>query len=203
MSEGLSQVYRSIAELWCSPCDVDLQEASRSARAAATGWKATNPEGAESLSRFLEGLPTEEEYIDLFELDPRCSLYLGSNVFAEPESCAKAGVCDRNAYMLELVGIYRHFGLMPNGRDLPDYLPQVVDFLGLSWASNDPMRDKAVREYVLPYLPPIRSRLEELGSAYTHLLDALERALQQDLQSRPEADPELGTEQLEMEASHG
>ncbi len=154
----------------------------RAAETALAEARVLGPECSEPLQLFLSSTASEEEYIDLFELDPKCSLYLGSNVFAEPESCAKAGVCDRNGYMLEWVGIYQHFGLMPNGRDLPDYLPQVVDFLGMSAGSDDPIRLKAIKEYTLPYLPPIRTKLQELQSPYVHLLDVLERLLQQDLE---------------------
>ena len=83
--------------------------------------------------------------------------------------------------MIELLGVYRHLGLSPKGRELPDYLPLMVEFLALSAGSDDPVRGKLVKDYMLPYLPPIRSRLEQLKTPYVCLLDALERVLKAEL----------------------
>jgi nitrate reductase assembly molybdenum cofactor insertion protein NarJ len=93
--------------------------------------------------------------------------------------------------MIELLGIYGHLELTPNGKELPDYLPLMVEFLSLVAGSEDPIREKLIKDYILPFLPPIRSRLEELNTHYLYLLDALERVLRLD----------LGTGQKEV--SHG
>jgi len=137
------------------------------------------------LEEFLASYPpTEEEYVELFELSPRCSLYLGSHVFAEPKTCAQAALSDRNGYMIELVGIYKHFGLTLKDRELPDYLPLMVEFLALTADREDPVREKFIREYVLPFLSPLRQRLEALDSPYRRLVEGLERLLQRDLEVR-------------------
>lgn len=180
----LRDVYANLAELWCSPGDVDGEEVRRGAAEAFAGWERMDAEGAASLARFLQAPVSEEEYVELFELAPQCALYLGSHVFDEPQTCAQASVSDRNGYMIELLGVYRHLGLMPNGRELPDYLPLVVEFLALSAGSEDPIREKLIQEYILPFLPPIRTRLEALKTPYLHLLDALERVLRLDLEAR-------------------
>lgn len=179
----LRDVYAVLAELWCSPEDVDEQEITRAADEAVTEWEALDPEGAASLARFLRVPVSGEQYVELFELAPRCPLYLGSHAFEEPRTCAQAGVSDRNKYMIELLGIYRHLGLAPKVPELPDHIPLVVEFLSLSAGSDDPIREKLVQEYVLPYLPPIRARLEALKTSYVDLLDALERALKLDLEA--------------------
>ena len=178
----LPDLYAALAELWCSPQDIDREEVSRAAREKFSRWELMDEEGAALLSRFLENPISEEEYVELFELDPRCSLYLGSHSFDEPQTCAGAAVSDRNGYMIELLGIYRHLGLTPNGKELPDYLPLMVEFLALSAGSEDPIRGKLIQEYVLPYLPRMRSRLEELKTPYLYLMDALERVLKLDLE---------------------
>lgn len=172
--------YAVLAELWCSPQDADLVEARRRADDVTPELARMDPDAAASLSRFLGHSISEGEYIELFELDPRCPLYLGSHSFDEPRTCAGAGVSDRNAYMIELLGLYRHFGFVPSGSELPDYLPLMVEFLALTAASDDPLRAKLIREYMLPMLPPMRTRLEELQSPYEHLLDAMERVLRLD-----------------------
>ena len=179
--EGLREAYACIAELWCSPRDVRMEDVRRRAEKVAAALEGAGREAAASLSEFLRHPVSEEEYVELFELDPQCSLYLGSHVFEEPKSCAQAGLSDRNGYMIELLGVYRHLGLSPKGRELPDYLPLMVEFLALSAGSDDPVRGKLVKDYMLPYLPPIRSRLEQLKTPYVRLLDALERVLKAEL----------------------
>lgn len=178
----LQDVYSTLAELWSSPQDTDPEELRTLEGKALSGWESMDTVGAGFLSKFLENPVSEEEYVELFELDPRCPPYLGSHTFAEPETCAQAAVSDRNGYMLELLGVYKHFGFTPNWKELPDYLPLMVEFLVLSAESEDPIRDKLIQEYILPYLPPMRSRLEELKTPYLHLLDALERVLRMDLE---------------------
>lgn len=180
--KGFEKVYGCIAELWCSPQDVDMQRSRREAREVATALKDLHAEVETSLARFLQEDPVgEEEYIGLFELEPRCPLYLGSHGFDEPMTCAHAAVSDRNEYMIELAAIYRHFGFEPKG-ELPDYLPMMVEFLTLVPAEPDEwLRTKFIREYMLPFLPPMRSKLEGLGSPYLHLLGALQGILSLDL----------------------
>jgi nitrate reductase assembly molybdenum cofactor insertion protein NarJ len=88
--------------------------------------------------------------------------------------------------MIELVGIYNHFGQKPDEKELPDYLPLMVDFLSLTIESrDDPIRDKLINEYFLPFLSPMRSRLEELKTPYLYLLEALEKVINIELKTQP------------------
>lgn len=179
----LGECYSIIGALWSSAADVDVAGA-RNEAAGIVEWLAdVNPQAALPLSRFLHEAPiSDEAYIDLFELDPQCALYLGSHAFDEPKTCAGAGVSDRNDYMIELVGVYRHFGHAPNANELPDYLPLMAEFLAMTVESaDDPVRGKFINDYLLPYLPPLRARLEEIGTPYLHLLDALERVIRHDI----------------------
>ena len=174
-------VYTLIAELWCGPPeeDADREALSKEAEDVVGRLESIDQESAMLLSKFLgENDISEEDYIDLFELDPQCALYLGSHTYDEPTTCATAAVSDRNEYMIELGGIYSHFGRKPNGKELPDYLPLMVNFLSLTAESNDdPVREKFINEYVLPFLPPMRLRLGELKTPHLHLLDALEKVI--------------------------
>jgi nitrate reductase delta subunit len=183
VAQVLREVYAAMAELWCSPRDVDREEVCRAAGEELLRWESMDKEGAALLSRFMEAPIPEEEYIEFFELNPRCALYLGSHSFDEPQTCAGAAISDRNGYMIELRGIYGHLGMTPNGRELPDYLPLMVEFLALSAESEDPIRMKLIEEYIIPFLPAMRSKLEELKTPYIYLLDALERVLKLDLES--------------------
>ncbi len=183
--ELLRRAYALVAECWCNPQDVDVDGVREAAKQLIPLLGEVDGEGAAHLERFVAQYPpAEEEYVELFELNPRCPLYLGSHAFDEPKTCAQAAVSDRNGYMIELVGIYKHFGLTLKGRELPDYLPLMVEFLALTAETEDPIREKFVREYLLPFLPPLRERLERLNSPYLHLFDGLERLLTLDLEMR-------------------
>ena len=182
-TQALRDVYAALAELWSSPQDIDQEKAGGLTSEALARWESIDEAGPTCLSRFLQAPVPETDYVDLFELDPRCPLYLGSHTFDEPTTCAGAATSDRNGYMLELGGIYKHFGMTLNGKELADYLPLMMEFLALSAESEDPIRDKLIREYILPYLPPMRSKLEELKTPYLYLLDALERTLKFDLEN--------------------
>ena len=188
-NQTLKDVYALIAELWCSPPeeDADREEIRKDAEDVVGRLKNIDQESAMLLSRFLgENDIAEEDYIDLFELDPQCALYLGSHTYDEPTTCATAAVSDRNEYMIELGGIYSHFGRKTNGIELPDYLPLMVDFLSLTTESkDDPVRDKLINEYILPFLPPMRHRLEELKTPYLHLLDALGKVISIEQKTQP------------------
>ncbi len=185
----LKDVYALIAELWCTPPEADAkrEEIKKDAEDVVKRLVSIDKESAMLLSRFLtENAISEEDYIDLFELEPQCPLYLGSHTYDEPKTCANAAVSDRNGYMIELTGIYKHFGQMPNGKELPDYLPLMVDFLSLTAESkDDPVREKLIKEYFLPFLSPMRSRLEELRTPYLYLLDALEKVINIELKTQP------------------
>ncbi len=184
----LGDVYALIAELWCGPPETDTQQddAKEKPEEVIKRWQEIDGESASLLSRFLgENTISEEDYIELFELEPQCPLYLGSHTFDEPKTCANAGVSDRNGYMIELVGMYNHFGRKPNGNELPDYLPLMVDFLSLSAESHDdPVRAKLINEYFLPYLPPMRAKLKELKTPYLLLFDALGKIIFTDLRTQ-------------------
>ena len=195
--EILKHAYAVIAELWCSPQDVDMEKLRIEAEKISFPVPA-DAEGNEnvfvneenlggavySLYEFLQSeVITEEDYIELFELNPDCSLYLGSHSYEEPKTCAGGAVSNRNEYMIELQAIYRHFGMSLDGRELADYLPVMINFLSLTVdKSDDAVRKKFIKEYFLPFLPPVRKRLEELNTSYWHLLDAVERLANYDLQ---------------------
>ena len=175
----LQEAYSLIAQLWCSPAEAERLEIKAEAEAVVAKLAEIDAESAGLLSQFLDqDAILEEDYVDLFELDPQCPLYLGSHSYDEPKTCAGAAVSDRNDYMIELVGIYNHFGRKAKATELPDYLPLMVDFLALTTESrDDPVREKLIEEYFLPFLPPMRAKLGELNTPYVNLLDALEKVI--------------------------
>lgn len=140
------------------------------------------------INTFLES-PTaysRDEYVQTLELSPPCPLYLGSYLFDEPSTCNGVGSSGRNAYMLELIGLYQHFELDLASRELPDFLPVMVDFLWISLHS-DARNGKALRRWclenhVLPGMEPLRDSLKKYKSAYQHVVEALRVTVEEDLE---------------------
>ena len=179
----LSAAYRLISELFVYPDDRDPAriEAAMAALAAA-------PEALrEPLDNFLAAplSGSAEEYVATLELAPAVPLYLGSHLYDEPQSCRGAGVSGRNAYMLELANIYRHFGVELAGGELADFLPVMVEFLGVSLERGDQdqigLRRYFVETKLTTGLASLLSALRRHESPYAHLVDALGVALAEDI----------------------
>jgi nitrate reductase delta subunit len=179
----LSAAYRLIAELLVYPEDRDPAriEAARAALSAA-------PHALHKpLDAFLAApLATSvEEYVATLELAPAVSLYLGSHIYDEPQSCRGAGMSGRNGYMLELANIYRHFGIELAGGELADFMPLMVEFLGVSLERGDHdrigLRRYFVETMLSPGLAPLLTALRKHESPYAHLVDALGVALAEDI----------------------
>ncbi len=90
----------------------------------------------------------------------------------------------RNAYMIELVNIYKHYGYELDGGELPDFLPLMVEFLWISMEKVERdtigLRRHFVERYLLPGLEPLSAALKEYGSSYNWLIDSLRAALVED-----------------------
>jgi nitrate reductase delta subunit len=199
-NQTIKDVYRLVSELWCSPSEINITNIKKEAEEVIKKLEDINKEAVILFRKFLEeNTISDESYIDLFELDPKCSLYLGSHSYDEPKTCAGAGVSDRNKYMIELRAIYKHFRKIADEKELPDYLPLMIDFLSLTIESkNDPVRGKFIKEYFLPFLPPVHSKLKELKTPYVYLIDALSKIMNTDLETH--SMPKISEQK--MEASH-
>lgn len=182
----IKDVYKLMSELWCSPSEINLTNIKKNSENIIKKLEDINKESAMLLQKFLEeNTISDESYIDLFELDPKCPLYLGTHSYDEPKTCAGAGVSDRNKYMIELRAIYKHFEKIADEKELPDYLPLMIDFLSLTIDSkNDSVRGKFIKEYFLPFLPPLQSKLKELKTPYVYLIDALDKIMNIDLETQ-------------------
>ena len=198
----LKDVYSLMAELWCSPSEMNAKkdEIKKDTKGVIKKLENIDKESAMLLRSFLEeNTISDESYIDLFELDPQCALYLGSHKYDEPKMCANAAVSDRNKYMIELKAIYKHFRKIPDEKELPDYLPLMIDFLSLTIESkDDSVRGKFIKEYLLPFLPLIHSKLKELKTPYVYLIDALNKIINIDLKTQLM----LKKSEQKMEESH-
>jgi nitrate reductase delta subunit len=127
-----------------------------------------------------------DEYTQTLELTPPCPLYLGAHLYEEPNSCRGAGACGRNQYMIELGAIYEHFGFGLANRELPDFLPVMVEFLAVSLDNKERdtigLRRRLFEHYLMPGIPRLRKALQKYESVYDLLLQALEISAEEDLE---------------------
>ena len=179
----LTSAYRLIAELFLYPEDRDadrIEAAMASLGEAPTVLRAP-------LEAFLAAPASvsAEEYVATLELAPPVPLYLGSYLFDEPQSCRGAGMSGRNGYMLELANIYRHFGVELAGGELADFVPVVVEFLGISLERGDEdrigLRRYLVETLLVNGIESLLSALRKCESPYVHLVEALRAALTEDI----------------------
>lgn len=178
----LATAYGVISELFLYPEDRDM--ARIDADILALGGR---PELLAPIDAFLAAPASVnvEEYVATLELTPLVPLYLGSYLFEEPGSCRGAGMSGRNGYMLELNNIYRHFGVEFSGREMSDFVPVVVEFLGLSLDRMDldqiGLRRYFVETLLINALECLMSALRKAESPYQHLIEALRVALTEDI----------------------
>ena len=149
---------------------------------------------AEQLARFLDEFDDvgTDHYVDTLELEPACPPYLGHYVFDEPATCRDIADADRNQYMVELAGIYEHYGL-EIADELPDFVPAMAEFLALTVDHRgDALRQDFLERFV-ELLPEMVSHFEDNGTPYQYPLFALHRIATVDLETGPaENGPEDG-----------
>ena len=179
----LTPAYRLISELFLYPEDRDAARIK-----AEMVWLEEAPtELRAPLEAFLSApaAVNPEEYVATLELAPLAPLYLGSYLYDEPQSCRGAGMSGRNGYMLELANIYRHFGVELTGGEMADFVPVIVEFLGISLERGD--RDRiGLRRYLVETLlingiESLLSALRKCESPYVNLVEALRAALTEDI----------------------
>lgn len=168
---------------------VELQAASGDIRQALTEEGLVAAELLEPLLSQLESsklLALQAHYVDLFDCTPRLSLYLFEHVHGDSR--------ERGLAMVELLEFYRRHGLELNTRQLPDYLPLVLEFLAVL-----PLAEaQLLLEKIGPILAVLKQRLEERQSPYAVVFSALlERSPTKpdakamgELQELPDADPQ-------------
>lgn len=192
---ALVETYALLAEWLLYPEEVDPESLTDATlREAEAHAGRIDPKVAAHLRAFHETRHTvgPEEYLNLLELNPRCPLYLGSHQFAEPTSCSRAGLSDRNQYMLEVGNVYRHFGFEIVA-ELPDFLPAMTEFLAMSAESvGDPegedakLRLRFIEKLMLPGVEQFAEKLAAEGGPYDHLAQALLGCLRHELGLDPE-----------------
>jgi nitrate reductase molybdenum cofactor assembly chaperone NarJ/NarW len=161
---ALQKTYKLCSLLLCYP---DQELLAARAEVAALRADVVPTAAARALERFCrwwtatEPLELEQHYVETFDLDKRCGLYL--SFYGEGDRRA------RGTALLRLKRIYRAAGLPLEGSELPDYLPVMLEF-----AADAPDRQGEVvlREH-RPGLELLRRSLRERGTPYADVLDAV------------------------------
>lgn len=107
---------------------------------------------------------TQEDYVALFDRGRALSLHLFEHVHGESR--------DRGQAMVDLMELYRAGGLELDARELPDYLPLMLEYL--STRSLNEARDLLGDAMAIVVL--LGARLRQRESGYAVLFEALEAA---------------------------
>lgn len=161
-------------------------------RARLRSWAQRAARDMPELSDMIETLLASPEledtdlYLATFEIAALCPLYLGHYLFEEPKSCSGAAMSGRNNYMIQLKNLYRHFGFEMQGKELPDYLPLMLEFLALS-AGHPALKHRRmlVKDFMLPALPALCQALREARNVYSPIAGLLEQLLNAELENEP------------------
>lgn len=109
----------------------------------------------------LDPLAAEEAYVELFDRGRATSLHLFEHVHGEAR--------DRGAAMVELNRLYAAAGFELAGRELPDYLPVVLEYL----SCRDRGEARAMLGDCAPILRLVGEVLTKRGSRYAAVFQAL------------------------------
>ncbi len=134
---------------------------------AASARELSRTSALEALERFwpwwVEAEPLElaQHYVETFDLHKRSALYLTYFTHGDKR--------ERGQAMLRLKRLYRADGLPQAGRELPDYLPVMLEFA----AGAPPGHGELVLREHRSALELVRVSLREQASPYAHVLDAV------------------------------
>ena len=177
--------YKLLSVLLQYPDD-ELNEAEEELAAAVAGLP--NGPGQRAVAAFWQGWTSEppmaraQRYVATFDLHKRTSLYLTYYLHGDTRK--------RGMALVRLKRCFAAAGFPLAGRELPDYLPVLLEFAALAPEAGDTLLSEH-----RPELEALRASLREQDSPYRHLLDALCLGL------RPLTSPEV--ERLHTLAAEG
>lgn len=190
-ADPLAPTYRLLADLFVYPEAVDRDALLAGGREEVLPAlrEHVDEEAAGLVATFLDEYEdvSVDEYVETLELEPACPLYLGHYAFDEPETCREIADSDRNQYMVELNGIYEHFGF-ELADELPDFLPAMVEFLWLTLPERDDELRREFADKLHSMLPGMREQFEDHGTPYWRLVAALEQILAYDIEMSARVD---------------
>lgn len=121
----------------------------------------------EAIDRFwtywTHATPTEraQRYVETFDFQKRGGLYLSFYLEGDKRQ--------RGMILLRLKRLFAASGLLLEGKELPDYLPVLLEFAAMAPEGYG----ETILDEMRPAIEVVRSSLHDLDSPYAHLLDAL------------------------------
>jgi nitrate reductase delta subunit len=161
---GVATTYKLCSLLLSYP-DQELLDARR--RLISVVLELPSTPARTALARFsswwADELPIaiQQHYVQTFDLDKRCGLYL--TYYGEGDRR------ERGLALLRLKRLYRAAGLPLEGSELPDYLPVMLEFAAAAPIGHGQL---VLREHRAA-LELVRVSLRERGTPYADVLDAV------------------------------
>lgn len=171
------QTYRLIALLLDYPSDEVMAElrsevdSAGTARALVQRIAADDPLDAQELDAIAEvidgllALPEGEaqaRYVQNFDLTAEHSLHLTHHLFGEEKT--------RGPALIDLSEFYRGYGFEPDPKELPDYLPLMLEFT----STLDAAEQRVFLGDVSKVLTVLAANLEKADSPYAPLIRIIE-----------------------------
>lgn len=120
------------------------------------------------LATFIEGLLALEDdaaqtrYVQTFDMAAEHSLHLTHHLFGEEKT--------RGPALIDLAEFYRSYGFEPDAKELPDYLPLMLEFA----STLERAEQRVFLGDVLKVLTVLATNLEKSNSPYAPLIRIVE-----------------------------
>jgi nitrate reductase delta subunit len=161
-------IYKILSALLEYP-DEELHAALPEIRAALRAERNIADDERATLNVFLDRMEssdfTEQQatYVQTFDLTLEHSLHLTHHLFGDERG--------RGPALIDLAEFYKSYGLHADEKELPDYLPLLVEFAG----TLDDTEAHVFLNQTVKVLQQLAANLEKVHSAYAPLIRVIER----------------------------
>ena len=135
---------------------------------------AESKEAAELIKEFLKSLDpnrVDEDYVSVFEVPPKCSLYAHTYLLKGKEDMV-------GQLLLEVKGHYKVKGYdVPVKKELPTYLPVMLEYLSLIYDEDREAASRFARRYIKPWIGELKRCLDRARSPWRLTAEALIKVL--------------------------
>jgi nitrate reductase delta subunit len=121
-----------------------------------------------ALEEFLERMASNDltelqaAYVQTFDLTPEHSLHLTHHLFGDERG--------RGPALIDLAEFYKSYGLHADEKELPDYLPLLLEFA----STLDDTEARVFLSQTVKVLQQLAANLEKAGSPYAPLIRVIE-----------------------------
>ena len=152
----------------------DLESLAGEAESVRDLLEGEDPEAARLIYEFLREINlsrADEDYVAVFEMPPKCSLYAHTYLLKGKEDMV-------GQFLLEIKGHYKSLGVdVPVERELPSYLPVMLEYLALAYDSDPRQAARFARRYLAKWVGRLAECLERNRSPWAKPARALERVV--------------------------